>query len=199
MDFEFTGGGPTKDRARRRVYDACSVYWRNHGRPLGQSVVLCGPYPSDAQELMRLGVPASMCWFVDNKKIDGLKKVSTVMPGAHVFFGDVGVLLKRLEPLAFVNLDLMSHVTTIDDLLVLAMKRTAPGGLIALTFVCGRENPNSAQVRLIEEGQGSTMEEARWSFLKNRLNRTRRPYEELLRIRYRDRKMKMACIVLVVQ
>lgn len=155
--------------------------------------MLCGPEPRDAAELQRVGTPPSTCWFVDHKERGALAHASSLLPGAHTFYGRIEVLLKRLESPVFVNLDLMSHPAKVEPILVLAMQKVATGGVVAFTFCKGRESKHGTLERLVQQ-RAQTFEEARWGLLAEIVKKVQRPCTELLRLSYRDNVMAMGVV-----
>lgn len=183
--LRYPGSRIIKDAVRRDMYVAIRGVWST--RPLGDAATLCGREPRDADGLASLGFIPEECWFVDRAEPAGLRAAKAMWPQTNIYAGEIGELLRHRE-FAFINLDLMELPGAgIEALLDRA--RVVRGGVLALTFVRGREH-DALRARM--SGRGQTFEEARWNLVGEMLGG-----REIYRRAYKDHSVAMGTIAVV--
>lgn len=156
----YPGETDAKRLVRYLLYSRCATLEDAIGRIGGLSVVLSGPGACEIGCLRHvLKRSPSTVFFVD-KDQSGLAVAKHRWPNVRTYHGDIIRLLPQLHDVGFIHLDFMGMLNDeVAKIISLAAQSLKPRGILAYTFLRGREDDRLPYWRDLETRVAALLQE----------------------------------------
>lgn len=180
----YAGESDAKRIARYDLYAHLQGVIQTYGDPGGWAVVLAGPDAAEVGVLRYvLGWPRDRVIFVD-KDETGLRAAEQKWPGVDTFHGDIIDILTALRGgIGFAHFDFMGHVNkTVQETFEIARGKIQMGGVIAYTYLRGREHAKTPNWQEALAAGKSMLLQGRKLSERRRLRRDQKTLMEAARV-----------------